>query len=532
MSILEPSKVTSAGLDAATATKIQTLGTATRGAIAVASRDAVSIYLATDLGIAVSATENQAPAINAAIESVPAGSIIKFPAGDYLVGSTVTLNKRITIQGPGRLVANHDTPAVDITADNVTIDGNLALVGRQRTTWISGASGIRINGTLATPIRYTHIGKVSLSTFGGGGIDGKFVQDFTSTDTTIDACAYYGIMLFSANRATIVRPKINDISGSGQVNAYGITATRLNGTLEDQPRSRDVLIEDGTISNVPLWAGIDTHGGERITARRCIVTGCKKGIDFVAADDATNTTAYAPLDVLIESCVVDGTGVATSHGIGVSGADSAPGTVVEYATGTVVNCRVVRAGDPANNSLGGYWFRATRGLRVYNIRAVEPGSHGVVFMQNNLSFIADGVEVTDPWSDTHTIPAAIATRSTYNTGIVSGMYGRRGTKTATTVLAYGFYQSDPATTTTIEFTPNCAVEAGALIAEASSGLRTRMVATASMVTIGRGNGRLAFFGSTPTVKAAVTGSRADGTALANLLTELAAKGLITNSTTA
>lgn len=47
-----------------------------------------------------------------------------------------------------------------------------------------------------------------------------------------------------------------------------------------------------------------------------------------------------------------------------------------------------------------------------------------------------------------------------------------------------------------------------------------------------GTGPLGFFGATPTAKKAITGSRKNGTALANLLTELAAKGLISNSTTA
>lgn len=39
------------------------------------------------------------------------------------------------------------------------------------------------------------------------------------------------------------------------------------------------------------------------------------------------------------------------------------------------------------------------------------------------------------------------------------------------------------------------------------------------------------FGVDPTAKPTITGSRTDGTALADLLTKLAAKGLITDSTT-
>lgn len=47
-----------------------------------------------------------------------------------------------------------------------------------------------------------------------------------------------------------------------------------------------------------------------------------------------------------------------------------------------------------------------------------------------------------------------------------------------------------------------------------------------------GNAQLGFFATSPTSKATITGSRGGNAALANLLTELAAKGLITDSTTA
>lgn len=73
-----------------------------------------------------------------------------------------------------------------------------------------------------------------------------------------------------------------------------------------------------------------------------------------------------------------------------------------------------------------------------------------------------------------------------------------------------------------------------LVARADDGtnLGNVMKFTRSNRAIQFDTGPLGFFGATPTAKAAVTGSRADGTALANLLTELASKGLITNSTTA
>lgn len=52
------------------------------------------------------------------------------------------------------------------------------------------------------------------------------------------------------------------------------------------------------------------------------------------------------------------------------------------------------------------------------------------------------------------------------------------------------------------------------------------------VCIGVGSGRVAFYGGTPAVKPSIAGSRAGNAALADLLTKLAALGLITDGTTA
>lgn len=73
-----------------------------------------------------------------------------------------------------------------------------------------------------------------------------------------------------------------------------------------------------------------------------------------------------------------------------------------------------------------------------------------------------------------------------------------------------------------------------LVARADDGTNIGdvMKFTRSNRAIQFGTGPLGFFGAAPTAKAAVIGSRRSGTALANLLKELAAKGLITNSTTA
>ncbi|WP_241987017.1 glycoside hydrolase family 55 protein [Cryobacterium sp. Sr3] len=480
----------------------------------------VPVRSVNEYGAVPSVLVDQASAIQLAIDSVPSGTTLRVPAGDYRVDTTVVVNRAIRLEGPGRLVAAHDSPCISVEADDVYLGGGLSLKGRQRTKWIPGARGISCIGTIESPRRRLHISDVNVTQFGGGGIVLEFVQDFTSTDTVVEGCAYYGMALVSVQRAAIIKPTVVDISTGGLPNAYGITATRWNGPLAVHPRSSDVLISDALIDGVPDWAGIDTHGGRRITALRCIVLRCKRGIDFVGGTNELSVVSFAPLDVAIQDCVVDGTGIKTSHGIGVSGAGTVVGSPIEYATGMISGNHVIRSGDASNHSLGGFWFRTTLGLRAICNRATEPGSHGVVLSSDNQAFIISGLQVTDPWSDTHTIPSVVSTRSTNNSGVISGFYGRRGGKEATSVLAYGFYQSDPSTTTTVAVGPDCAVESGTLLAEGGGGLRTGTSMNASVVRVGRGNGRVGFFSATPIPKPVIRAAASDGATTQALVNDL------------
>ena len=499
--------------DTAVAGYVSTAGTSdTKTALLNRFGTEVAIRSVAEYGAVPSAVVDQATAINAAITAVPAGTILRIPAGDYKVDSTITIGKAITLIGPGRLVCSTDAAAIRATVDDVTIGGGLKAIGRQRTAWVNGARGITATGTLGTPIKRLTIGDVDLSTFAGGAVVLEFCNDVKMTDTKISTSTYFGIALLSVQRATILRATVTDINLGGLVNAYGITATRYNGTLAVYPRSTDVTITEATITDVTDWAGIDTHAGNRISAIRCIITGCKRGIDFVGSVDITDTI-FAPIDALIQDCIVDGTGITTTHGIGLSGAENA-GVISEYATGRIIGNHVVRCGDDTNNALGAFWFRTTRGMRHIGNRATEPGSHGVVFAQNNQSFHVSNFECTDPWSNTHTLASVVATRSVACTGIVTSFYGRRGTKTATTVLAWGLYQSDSSTDTTIILGADCHVEAGTLVVESGGGLRTFGDMRVSNVNIGRAAGKIGLYQATPVTKAAAISSpTADVTAL-------------------
>ena len=172
-----------------------------------------------------------------------------------------------------------------MTADDVTLAGDLWLTGLQRDTFVSGSRGVEsITGTAADPIRRLRLEDVTIEQFGGGGV---YLQNLSIERTTIRRCAYAGIMLLSVVDAMIARCVVSDINLGGLLNCYGISASRLNGTTATVPRSRDVTLSRCLVEDVLDWVGIDTHGGLRIKAIGNRVFRCRRGIDFVAADDAT-----------------------------------------------------------------------------------------------------------------------------------------------------------------------------------------------------------------------------------------------------
>ena len=465
---------------------------------------------------------DQSAKINALIAANPAHSTFVLPEGDYSIDSSILVNKPLTLRGRGRLKSTmSSTACIEVSASDVNIYGVRA-EGPQRAVWTNGGRGISIVGALGAELKRIHVAGVALSNYGGSAIVASFAQQINFDGVTINGCTYYGIALLSCSKVLIDRAVISDINKGGLPNSYGVTASRLNGTLEVNPRSADVTMQNSTVSDVPDWVGFDTHGGLRIRSINNNFFRCKRAIDFVGSvgptpEGGTATVDFAPLEFAIIGGVCDGTGIATSHGVGASGATGTPGAPRELATGIIQGVTIIRSGDPTNNALGGVWLRGTLGVKISNMVLVECGSHGICLSNDNYGFGISNITSIDAWSDTHTIPSVVATRSTYNTGSINGIYGRRGSKVAANVQKYGIYNSDATENTTISVGSDCFIEgAGSiLVAESAAGQRTFMRMTATRNIIGRGNSTLAFFEGPGSTK--ITGTPPVATDLASAI---------------
>ena len=481
----------------------------------------LNVRNAASLGVLPS-DPNAGATITAALSALPAGASIYLP-GDYTTTSSIVVSKPVRILGPGRITAQHDGPLFNVQSDDVAFDGGLRLVGRQRDTFINMARGISCVGTVSAYRKNLHIGAVTFDNFGGGGVVAEFVQNLTTSEGfTVLRSKYWGVALISCDTVKMRRPVIRDVARQSASNAdsYGITATHRDGTPTTNPSTRVVTIEEPLVEDVPTWAGIDTHGGRDISIIRPVVRRCYRGIDMVSGPGADGSEQRAPLNFLIDNPQVEDCPL---YGIGVSGAGTGPNVWAELATGTIRNPVLTRCGDPTNNSIGSIWLRSTKSLRLSGVRTFEPGSHGVCLVYNNFDFYIDDVVAVDPWSDTHTLPSVIATRSTYNTGTVESFRGVRGTKQAANVLKFGLYNSDAATTTSILMGAACSIDTGYLVYETSSGRRTSLDLQASSIKFGQGLSHLGFYGVAPVARQSVAAAAVDAATTQALVNDLRAK---------
>lgn len=241
---------------------------------------------------------------------------------------TFTISKAMTLKG-AKISAPANGPGISISADNVTITG-ANITGTQATVFRSGEKCVAILGTSSNILDNVVIKDSTISRCGYGGIYASFAKSAQISNNNISDSVYSGILLASVSNSTvsnntILRTGVYGASANSY-NAYGITATQ-EGT---NPPSTDVIIQGNTIDTVPLWHGLDTHAGVRISFLNNTVRGARRGI-FLTISPTNSTTngndITAPTATQISTCkeIVDGRdpnycsdirGIQTSGGTG------------------------------------------------------------------------------------------------------------------------------------------------------------------------------------------------------------------------
>lgn len=221
-------------------------------------------------------------AIRRAIASAPPGATVSVPSSPafYRISDTLTIDKPLTLLGPGELRQSAaGTRALLINASDVTVR-HLRLRGPQFASFRDTETAIRANG--ATNLV---LDGLQISSWGDTGIYLNQVAGFAITGCVISDAVYAGIITTSATDGRIEGCSIARIgvhgSGAHGNNAYGVILSAASG----QSPSARITVRGNTVTDVPTWTALDTHGGHQIAFVGNIVRRAYRGI-FVQGADA------------------------------------------------------------------------------------------------------------------------------------------------------------------------------------------------------------------------------------------------------
>jgi len=213
-----------------------------------------------------------------------------------------------------------------VSSDNVTIDG-VSIAS-------SGTSGIaiRATGTASNPIRNLTIRNCTIKGFNVG-IEARYVVNLVIEGCLVEDAAYGGVMVYSGIGGRIAANTIARIgvgvptNGDTENNAYGIALSRIATTsFTHDPRTTDFVVDGNVVEDVPLWHGLDTHAGNRITFSNNVIRRCARPI-FITVDG----TGTHPTDITV-------TGNRLEAGVELpEGTNMRAITLVNLETGTITN---------------------------------------------------------------------------------------------------------------------------------------------------------------------------------------------------
>jgi hypothetical protein len=480
-------------------------------------------------GIGDGAADDTA-ALVAAYNATPVGGTLYLPPGKTFLltkaspfQAALTIAKSITISGGGKLKAAAGAAAglrlIQVTGTDVTIDG------------------IRFdgNGVSQATCIYTTGGASRLTVTSCSFVDprsGALLLNDNTTDVIFAGNRVrgtgYGIL---AND----NPGISRITITGNVfdglSASSADAIEFNGVVN--PRY-DITVTGNTIAN---YVGTSASTGFGI-GFAYVVRGT------IAGNVVTNCSRNGiHIECLSQDVTVSGNTVsACGHGgIEVQGESGKTCSAISITGNTIVGCCTAPSINLGN---GGIDIGSSTGAPFSGA-----GASAIVVSDN----IVDGCQGAGLYlfAVTHSVVRGNIVRNTYGTSTDTAHAGSAaGRNTAIEIVSCTFTQImgnrcyDTQATAT-QFYPLYvfgSVTGTTVIAntfqtnlggvqDISTGVATALTDTSGSIRFGAA-GALGFYGATPVTRSAITGSRTDGTALANLLTTLASLGLVTNSSSA
>lgn len=354
------------------------------------------------------------------IQSVLSSSkYVLFPYGSSFKVTSLTIPDNTIIIGYGAKIYSSTAGALLSIGNGVKIYG-LEIQGLGNGAYNDNDRGIQIQGTWnGTAINYVTsvlFEDCYIHDFGGYGAHITYAKHVRFNRCKIENIGYAGILTLSCENVHVTgNSHIRNITpGSGGL-AYGVTFTRNFGVtdLVQYPRSKDCSVIDSTIEDIPLWEGLDTHGGQNIMFQNNTIRNCKVGIACVAATGDGGTFIYG-----VQECTALGNHI---YGLGLGYGIVFEGVSADYASACIAQGnQLFRCGAQGNNINGAIRFSYTKGIVINGNTLNECYSHGISLYNENKRFSVTGNNIRDVQDNTFSLASCVGIRSTGNEGVISG----------------------------------------------------------------------------------------------------------------
>jgi Right handed beta helix region len=342
----------------------------------------------------------------------------------YRIDGTIEINKPLTIKGPDDLTCRPVIGQIQdkksmfkvlssgVTFQNIYVRGTGSGI-------ISGPdhfAGIHAAGTKSAQLNNIKVLDCTVREWGYAAILFEYVRDTSMANSRIRKnniryIGYAGVLLRSSENVQVDNNRIDTVLCNYGDQGYGIQATSQ---LKSDLRSKNILINWNTVSNVSLWEGIDTHAGIGILIKYNYVYGCPKGI-------VVTYKGFGNIGVAAEGCHIIGNTVRGDNikkgyiqGINVSGIKM-NGTYY-YAKDCTIRYNVVSEFGGEKNLEGNIRVHTTKNLRITDNQVYDANPIGIVLINNNENILID-LNCLDTKSNTNMI-WGIRVRDRNNSGTV------------------------------------------------------------------------------------------------------------------
>jgi hypothetical protein len=385
-------------------------------------------------------------AINAVVDAANPTKIVFPPNGIYKTTGTIALNPNTTISAYGAKLLKNNSAATVLKVDSGCKVYGLEIQGTGNSSYDDLGRGIGIVGTVGTYKSGILIEDCYIHGISGYGIRADFAERVRVVGGRIEDVGYAGVMGLSVTDMAVNGTHVKNVTPGTGGNGYGISFTRQSSdtSLAVFPRSKDCKAVNVTVDGVTFWEGIDAHAASGALIEGSTVKNCKIGIALVSSALVAGTDGYAPLNCRVIGNHIEGLG--TGYGIVLSGAAGTLGAPVEYAQECVISGNTLKnCGEAANNLTGAIYLENSEGSVVSGNTFQNSRCNAINFNSDNKGFSFTGNTVVDVWDNTYTAPTAVAMRSSFNYGTISGnTFLRKDTTLGTFVSDRGINVSVPA----------------------------------------------------------------------------------------